>query len=330
MKDIYGRKIDYVRISVTDRCNLRCIYCVPECGIPSIPHEQILTYEEIEKLCMIFAELGVKKIKITGGEPLVRKNIDQLIHSIKNMNGIEEVTLTTNGILVKNQIDKLVAAGIDGINVSLDTLDTKHFAKLTRGGCVEDVLEGIESILRYPHITLKINCISNYISDDEVIEILQLAQKQCIHVRFIELMPLGDEKETGGTMNQVYNQESRIKKLVEDHYGRMYPYDEILGNGPSNYYSVEGFLGKIGFISAISHKFCEKCNRVRVTTEGHLKTCLQYDIGTHLRPLLREGENRDKIRDIIWETIQNKPKEHSFLEENISRRDHKLMSQIGG
>lgn len=330
MIDNYGRNIDYVRISVTERCNLRCVYCMPEKGIEQISHDEIIRYDEIIKLCSIFAKLGVKKIKLTGGEPLVRKGIDQLIKEIKGIEGIESVSITTNGILLEDNIDKLSKAGLDAINVSLDTLDATHFSLLTRGGKIEDVLSSMDKVLAYPNINLKTNCVSNNISDQEIMDIVLLAKNKNIHVRFIELMPIGMGKEMIDDDKQYIDQEQRIKDLLTANFGKIKEYEGKLGHGPSRYFEVEGFMGKVGFISAISHKFCDSCNRVRLSSKGYLKTCLQYDIGSDLLSLLRNGSSNQDIEDAIIKTIQRKPKAHGFLEKGIESGEQKSMSQIGG
>lgn len=333
MKDTYGRIIDYVRISVTDRCNLRCVYCMPEEGVPSVSHTNILTYDEISRICRIFARMGIKKIKLTGGEPLVRKNIAALVKEIKAIDGIEAVTLTTNGILLGDQAKELVDAGLNAVNISLDTLHAMNFKEITRGGNIQDVLNGIDKMLEYPEVPLKINCVPNYISDSEIIALAQLAQSRKLHVRFIELMPIGTGKEMVCQTEDVYNQESRIKKLLEKEYGILRPCEEVLGYGPSHYYDLEGFQGKIGFISAMSHKFCNQCNRVRLTAEGYLKTCLQYDVGENLFHLLRGQAEDEEIEKAVLCAIEKKPKAHEFLSMQDVHEDtveHKGMSQIGG
>ncbi len=330
MRDGYERVIDYVRISITDRCNLRCVYCMPEEGVELVSHNRILRYDEIIHLCRVFASLGVTKIKLTGGEPLVRKNIGSLISGIKDIEGIQEVTLTTNGILLEQLADGLVAAGIDAINISLDTLDADHFSAITRGGEVEKVQRGIRKMLEYPHVPVKINCVPNDISDEEIIEIAALAKHDKIHVRFIELMPIGTGKLLVQEQMEEYDQEARIKKLLENEFGLIAAYNSKLGNGPSQYYQLEGFRGKIGFISAMSHKFCNQCNRVRVTSEGYLKTCLQYDVGEDLFGLLREGGSDGEIVEKIQKAISKKPQAHEFLEQGVESSEHKSMSQIGG
>lgn len=210
MKDQYGRLIDYLRISVTDRCNLRCVYCMPEKGVTWIPHSEVLTYEELLTVGKAAAALGIKHIKITGGEPLLRKNVTEFIARLKKTKGIETVTLTTNGILLPNYIDQLSEAGIDGINISLDTLEEKKFRKLTRNGEVKDVWKGISSVLPYDQINMKINCVlAGKDWQKDAVRVAEIAKKYRIHVRFIELMPIQNQEEKG-------NLEEEIKALLED------------------------------------------------------------------------------------------------------------------
>ncbi len=325
MLDEFKREIDYVRISVTDRCNLRCIYCMPEEGVEFIPHVEILSYEEIIRLCQNFAKLGIKKVKITGGEPLVRKNLPYLIKSIKEIKGIENVTLTTNGVALADQVDELVKAGIDSINVSLDTLNQKHFKELTRFDKIEQVKKGIEEALKYENVTLKINCVPlNTDSDDDVMDLVSLAKDKLIHVRFIEVMPIGMGRKLEGFT------EDEIKELISKKYGPLTPYKASLGNGPAHYYKVDGFKGKIGFISAISHKFCSSCNRIRLTSDGYLKKCLQYASGTDLKKIIRSGLSDEELLKEIRLAIIDKPKEHHFNKKNLDKTEDRKMSQIGG
>lgn len=310
LKDKYNREIDYIRISITDRCNLRCVYCMPNEGVDFVPHENILTYEEIIRLCQSFAKLGIRKVKLTGGEPLVRKDLAYLIQSIKEIEGIEKVTVTTNGILLAEQMDSLAKAGVDGINISLDTLNAEHFAKLTRFDGLDRVKAGINEALKYKNVTLKINCVPlrQDNSDDNILSMVSLAKDNLLHVRFIEIMPIGFGKEL-----ESYSEE-QIKQIINSEYGSLVTYNEVLGNGPCHYFGIEGFQGKIGFISAISHQFCSSCDRIRLTSEGYLKTCLQYASGTDLKVLLRQGITDEELQDVIQTTVMQKPKEHHFKE----------------
>lgn len=324
MIDAQGRTIDYVRISVTDRCNLRCVYCMPENGIPMATHEDLLSFEEIERLCRILAEVGIKKVKLTGGEPLVRKDFVELVRKIKAIDGIEKVTLTTNGVLLEEKMEELAAAGINGINISLDTLNPKIFEEITRRDVFSEVYRGIQKALTYPDISLKLNCLPLGLEQQNLEEIAGLAKDNKIHVRFIEVMPIGQGK------NYKFLSETQIIEMLEKKYGEMMPFEEKLGYGPGHYYSIEGFQGKIGFISAISHKFCGSCNRIRLTAEGYLKSCLQYDTGRDLRKLLRTGATDEVIKEAIIQGIEEKPIEHIFLSGHIDQEEHHTMSQIGG
>lgn len=326
MHDIYNRKIDYIRISVTDRCNLRCTYCMPEQGIKTVEHKDILSYEEIIHLCEGFAKIGISKIKITGGEPLVRDNLAYLIKKIKGIQGINNVTLTTNGILLEEQIDSLVKAGIDAVNVSIDSLDESTYKNITRIGDINKVIRGIDKTLEYKNIAVKVNCVPiQGINDKEILDITRLAQNKNISVRFIEVMPIGFGKEINGV------NEEKIKEIIQENCGELIAYNKTMGNGPSNYYSLDNFQGKIGFISAVNHKFCNSCNRVRLTANGFLKTCLQYNEGQDLKALIRSGKSDEEIIKVIKNTIYNKPKENRFLEDNHSDNFEKnIMSQIGG
>lgn len=324
MLDIYNRKIDYIRISITDRCNLRCIYCMPEEGIKLIDHKEVLSYEEIIRLCRQFAKIGISKVKITGGEPLVRKDVHKLIKAIKEIDGIDNVTMTTNGILLENVIDDLVNAGLDAVNISIDTLREDRYREITRLGDINKVMRGIKKCLTYKNLKVKINCVPiKGENEEELLELINLCKDNDISIRFIEIMPIG----LGRNMKGFTDEE--IIEIVERNLGKLTPYHGKLGNGPSNYYSLEGYKGKIGFISAVNHKFCESCNRVRLTCEGFLKACLQYSIGTDLRELLRSGKSDEEILEAIKNTIYNKPEEHSF-NLIIEKEEQKAMSQIGG
>ena len=325
MLDKLNRKIDYLRISVIDRCNLRCVYCMPEEGIESIPHEEILTYDEILRICEIVSELGIRKIKITGGEPLVRKDIVNLIRDIKNIDNIEQVTLTTNGILLYEMLDDLYDAGIDAINISLDTLNKDNFKKITRRDGLEKVLMSIDKAYDLG-IRVKINCLA--IRDfnlGELVEIASFAKDREIDVRFIELMPIG----FGKKYTQIDNDE--ILYILESRFGTFETVTEKRENGPAKYYRNQNMKGCIGFISAISHEFCESCNRIRLTSSGFLKLCLHYNKGIDLKGPIRNGISDDDLKVLIHDTIWNKPLSHKFGHANGEQDiELKNMVQIGG
>ncbi|CDA10625.1 GTP 3',8-cyclase MoaA [Intestinibacter bartlettii] len=325
MLDKLNRKIDYLRISVIDRCNLRCVYCMPEEGIESIPHDEILTYDEILRICEIVSELGIRKIKITGGEPLVRKDIVNLIRDIKNIDKIEQVTLTTNGILLHEMLDDLYDAGIDAINISLDTLNKDNFKKITRRDGLEKVLMSIDKAYDLG-IRVKINCLA--IRDfnlREIVEIASFAKDREIDVRFIELMPIG----FGKKYTQIDNDE--ILSILESRFGTFEIVTEKRGNGPAKYYRNQNMKGCIGFISAISHEFCESCNRIRLTSSGFLKLCLHYNKGIDLKGPIRNGISDEDLKKLIHNTIWNKPISHKFGHANGEQDiELKNMVQIGG
>ena len=325
MLDKLNRKIDYLRISVIDRCNLRCVYCMPEEGIESIPHDEILTYDEILRICEIVSELGIRKIKITGGEPLVRKDIVNLIRDIKNIDKIEQVTLTTNGILLHEMLDDLYDAGIDAINISLDTLNKDNFKKITRRDGLEKVLMSIDKAYDLG-IRVKINCLA--IRDfnlSELVEIASFAKDREIDVRFIELMPIG----FGKKYTQIDNDE--ILSILESRFGTFEIVTEKRGNGPAKYYRNQNMKGCIGFISAISHEFCESCNRIRLTSSGFLKLCLHYNKGIDLKEPIRNGISDEDLKKLIHNTIWNKPISHKFGHANGEQDiELKNMVQIGG
>lgn len=324
MVDSYGRVIDYLRISVIDRCNLRCVYCMPEEGLELTSHEEVLTYDEIVRICRIMAQTGLKKIKLTGGEPLVRKNLPDLAKRLKAIPGIEKVTLTTNGVLLPQLMEELSEAGIDGINISLDTLDRELYSQIARRDQLEEVRKGMEAALAHPEISLKINCVPMGLPGQNLTEVAGLARDHKIHVRFIEMMPIGYGK------NYRFVSEKEIMGQLEAEFGKAVVFKGSLGNGPCHYYSFEGFQGKIGFISAISHKFCSECNRVRLTSQGFLKTCLQYNTGNDLKGPMRLGASDEELKKLIIKTINDKPVGHRFLEEDIINENNLNMSQIGG
>lgn len=324
MIDGHGRKIDYIRVSVTDRCNLRCIYCMPETGIQAFPEAEILSSEAIRMLAEIFGELGIRRIRLTGGEPLTRRDLPELVQSLKAEAGIEQVMLTTNGTGLKEQIRTLAQAGIDGINLSLDTRNRELYRDITGRDVFEKVWEGFLAVLEYPEISLKINCVPLGLPGQNVWELAELARDYPVHVRYIELMPLG----MGKRFSAVPEQEVRAE--LTQRFGEGIPFRERLGNGPARYYSFRGFRGKIGFISAVSHKFCSSCSRVRLTAGGFLKTCLQYETGVDLKALLQGGAGQEAIRRAVEEAVRRKPAGHQFGAREVECGEKKMMSQIGG
>lgn len=340
MDDKWGRKIDYMRISVTDRCNLRCRYCMPH-GIDSVPMAEILTLEEYARIAACGATMGIRKIKVTGGEPLVRLGCCDFIKMLKNTQGIEKVTITTNGILLEKYLDDLLGAGIDGINISLDTLDTDLYRALTGGGELKSVLRAIKEaakVCEERNVPVKINAVSLDLADvAEKLgcdykglgwpELLGLAEEYPLDVRFIEMMPIGFGKQFESVNHQEMLQ--YLEKQYPDLEKDVTPH----GYGPAIYYRIPGMKGSVGFISAIHGKFCENCNRVRLTSQGYLKSCLCYEDGADLRKILRRGgseEEKEKLlADTMKQAIWGKPAAHCF-EHPEQMTEHENMSRIGG
>ena len=321
MLDGQGRTIDYMRISITDRCNLRCRYCMPN-GISWVPMEQILTYEEIKALAIEAAELGIRKIKVTGGEPLVRKGCPSLVGMLKSVPGVEQVTLTTNGVYLEEYVEELKDHGLDAVNVSLDTLNPQHFYDITGRDDLKKVLDGIEAALR-EKIPLKVNVVlQKGQNEDEWMDLASLAKERKLDVRFIEMMPIG----YGRNYELIPNEE--ILRKLEVCYGPLKKDMQVHGNGPAVYYQVPGYEGSIGFISAMHGKFCQYCNRIRVTSTGEIKSCLCYEDRISVRDALRANDT-EEVRRRLALAIQNKPAAHKFeIQELIT--EQKEMSSIGG
>ena len=323
MKDKFGREIDYLRVSVTDNCNLRCIYCMDEKGNKFLNKDEKLTDDEIYKVVKESAKLGIKKVRITGGEPLVRPGVVSLISKINNIEGIEEIYLTTNGILLADMIDELSKNGLKGVNISLDSLKEDRFNKLTRVGNLHKVLEAIDKAIELG-VKVKVNTvIVNDINKDEIIDFVNLTKEKPIDVRFIELMPIGIAVNYKGATNE------EVLKFITERYPN---YEEVVrskSGGPASYIKVNGAKGKIGFISAMSNCFCEECNRIRLTPEGFLKQCLHFDYGVDLKSMLRSGIKDDDLKKVIYENIYDKPEKHLFLEKS-EHKELKFMNQIGG
>ena len=338
MQDGLGREIDYLRISVTDKCNLRCRYCMPPHGITPLAHEEILTLEEIFRLVGIMEQLGIRKVRLTGGEPMVRKNLPWLVEQIHGLCGIREIAMTTNGTLFAPQAKVYREAGLTAVNISLDTLDPERFRCITgcdradRAAGVDSVLRAIDAALEQ-QLKVKINCVPCVEMNGEDIEgIAALAADRPVDVRFIELMPIGCGKNYTGISSE------EILRRLEQHFGKAIAISEKvnMATGPAEYYQFPGFSGRIGFISPISHKFCRECNRVRLTCEGRLKLCLHYDRGLELKPLLRSGASDEEIGRQIIKALKEKPSEHHFREKAADggltdgAEEQRKMVQIGG
>ncbi len=325
MKDKFERDIKYMRISITDRCNLRCIYCVPT-ELENKTHDNILRYEEIINICKYAVELGITRFKVTGGEPLVRKGAVSFISELKNMKGVQQVTLTTNALLLGQYLDELKSAGIDGINISLDTCNEKTFNKITGSSGVSEILDVLKKCVDLG-IKTKINCVplKGY-NENDIYDLIEIARNNYIDVRFIEVMPIGFGKGFVGIKSLDIKKELLLK------YKNAIEIDERRGNGPANYIKIPNFKGCIGFIDAIHDKFCGSCNRVRLTSDGYFKPCLFYNGSVNLRDIIRQ-EGYSNIKEIMEKVIINKDKEH-YLDntsiENSSNIEENSMREIGG
>ncbi|MDU1052649.1 GTP 3',8-cyclase MoaA [Clostridium baratii] len=322
MLDKYGRNVDYLRISITDRCNLRCIYCMPEKGSSFQMEENILSNEEIYKIAKEAAKLGIRKVRLTGGEPLVRKGIVELIKKINSIDGIEEICLTTNGILLEENIDELYKSGLRKVNISLDTLNKEKYNKITRGGDINKVINAIDKCLDYG-IVVKLNVvIIKGINDDEILDLMNLTLDKKVDVRFIELMPIGEGKKFEGLSNEYIK--DYIKRLNID-----FDYEiRESKDGPAKYIKLKNSLGRVGFISPMSNCFCEDCNRIRITTEGTLKQCLNWKSGINLKKAVNSN-SEEELKKIIEKSIYNKPEKYLFKEESKDKEE-KFMNEIGG
>jgi len=324
--DNHFRIINYLRLSVTDRCNLRCIYCMPEEGIRFIPHDEILTYEEMRYIVNLCIRKGIRKVRLTGGEPLVRKDIIKFIRRICSLGGLEEITLTTNGVLLKEFAAPLRDCGICRINVSMDTLKPERFRQIARRDYFRQVWEGIDEAERVGINPIKINVVAlRGINADEIIDFARLTYRKPYHVRFIELMPVGEK-------NAWTAQRFISIREIQDRIQTLGPLDPVLSgslDGPADRYRLKGAKGEIGLIGALSHHFCENCNRLRLTADGHLRGCLFSDYECDIKTPLREGKGDGYLLNLISETILNKP-EDSGMGLITPRKCVRSMNSIGG
>jgi cyclic pyranopterin phosphate synthase len=322
LSDSFQRPIDYLRISVTDRCNLRCVYCMPTEGIDLLAHEDVLSYEEINRVAASAAELGIKKVRITGGEPLVRIGLSSLIRMLAGIEGIDDIALTTNGILLARYAEELKAAGLRRVNISLDTLKAEKFRLITRGGDLDDVLKGIEAANTTGLNPIKINVVvmAGY-NDDELLDFAGKTRDEGWHVRFIEHMPLNNEM--GGSS---FVSENEIRERLAP-LGKLEPCT-FKGNGPAKYYRLPQAKGTIGFITPISEHFCFNCNRLRLTADGKLRPCLLNEEEIDLRQPLRQGISADELKKLIKRAADSKPRKHK-LAEGLVPKDRPF-SQVGG
>ncbi|MDD4169900.1 MAG: GTP 3',8-cyclase MoaA [Desulfotomaculaceae bacterium] len=325
MKDTYHREINYLRVSVTDRCNLRCIYCMPPEGVQWIPHEDILKLEEIETVVKAAALIGVKKVRLTGGEPLLRRGLDDLIRSIAGIPNIDDIALTTNALLLPFCVKMLKESGLDRVNISLDTLRADRYREITRTGNLNGVWRGIDAAFESELLPVKINTVViRGFNDDEVVAMAGLTLEKPLHIRFIELMPIGPSN--SWTTGRFVPAEE-IMSIISTRLGQLIPAKKLVGNGPAQYYHIKDAPGTIGFITSMSEHFCRSCNRLRLTASGRLRPCLYDGHEVDLKTPLREGAGINEISNLIMKAVALKPDRHHMLD---GWQDKRGMSQIGG
>jgi len=328
--DRFGRTHDYLRISVTDQCNLRCVYCMPEEGLEFLPHDSMLTAEEIAKIVRVGARLGIRKIRITGGEPLVRRDIVDIVEGVASIPGIEDVSLTTNGLLLAGKAEALRRAGLRRVNISLDTLDASKFRLIARRGELRKVREGIEAAAAAGFSPIKLNCVLlKGMNDGEIDSFLRLSYEQPLHVRFIEYMPIGHDDEGWRSM---YLPLDRVREAAAALPWETEQVPDVKGNGPSEDWRFVGGRGSYGLIHPISDQFCAKCNRLRLTADGQLKPCLYWVDELNLRHAVDDEEELERL---FYRALDIKPENHEMAA-RLSReaQSHeptaRRMSQIGG
>lgn len=325
--DSYNRPIDYLRISVTDRCNLRCVYCMPSEGIVLMGADNILRYEELIRIAAIAVKHGITKIRITGGEPLIRKGIVELIEELAKLKGIVDLSLTTNGVLLEKFAFSLKKAGLTRVNVSLDSLNKERFHKITRGDFLESVLDGLEEAERAGLNPLKINCVAiKGFNDDEILDFALLTKKKPYHIRFIEYMPFEAQaawdRDKCISASQIMDKINSFQKLIP--LG-----DPEKRTGPARRYKFIDGIGEIGFINPVSDHFCGTCNRLRLTADGKLRTCLFSDAELDIKAAIRNGCTDREIEDLLFRAVKEKPERH-HISDNIFKKCSRTMNFIGG
>ena len=325
MIDKHSRKISYLRVSVTDLCNLRCVYCMPPGGSELSDREEILSLEEILKIIKHGVSLGVNKIRLTGGEPLVRRGITSLIKQISDIEGINDIALTTNGVYLKEYAETLKNSGLSRLNISLDTMQADRFADITRGGNIQEVFDGVEEVLKVGFTGTKMNTvIMRGQNDDEILDFVRYILERDIELRFIELMASGWKNMVD---EERYIPSSEIMEKINE-VGELIPVNERVGGGPATIYRIKGSLGSIGFISAVSNPFCSTCNRLRLTSDGKLRSCLLSGGEVNVKTLLRsshldEDELAEELTKAFIKVTTMKPIVHSG-------KNKAVMNQIGG
>lgn len=323
--DRYNRNLNYLRLSIIDRCNLKCIYCVPHKLIPKLPHKEILSYEEILRIIKVGVRLGISKVRITGGEPLVRKGVFDFLNQLTGIDGLVDVSLTTNGVLLKDNIDKIKSVGIKRINISVDTLNRKKFSQITGYDLFDKVWEGIELAQKMGFDPIKLNVVPlKGINDDELIDIARLSLIYPFHIRFIEYMPMG--------ANRINRNQHLLAQEIKDiisKIGKLIPVEKDTNDGPAERFRFENSLGEIGLIRPISRHFCNTCNRLRLSANGQLRPCLLSDNQEDLKKLLRKGGSDDELAEVFFKVVRQKPSEHNLSVDNPPKVSAQ-MSTIGG
>ena len=323
--DKYNRHLNYLRISITDRCNLQCMYCMPPGFISRLPHNEILRYEEIIRIIKVGISLGISKIRITGGEPLVRKGVYDFLEQLADMDGLRDIALTTNGVSLKDNIEKIKAAGIKRINISLDTLSRNKYKEITGHDRFDQVWEGIELAHKNGFDPIKLNMVAlSGVNDDELADFARLSFSYPFHIRFIEYMPIGKSRMKYGPLLLVPEIKKRISTI-----GKLIPVKNSINDGPAERYKFEGARGEIGFIGALSHHFCNRCNRLRLTASGQLRPCLLSDHHEDLKSLLRKGCSDEELAEIFLAAVHHKPSDHNLSTSN-PEKVLSQMSSIGG
>jgi len=327
MQDGFHREINYLRVSVTDRCNLRCFYCMPPHGVPTIPHAEVLRLEEMTRLVQAAALVGVKKVRVTGGEPLVRKGLTAFVEALAAIPEIDDLALTTNGILLAERAKELKAAGLKRVNVSLDSLRPEKYARITRGGDLAKVWAGIEAALALEMHPVKLNTVLlKGFNDDEIVALAALTLRFPLHVRFIELMPLGACRPWAA---DYFLSAGEAWETIEKNLGSLHEVRKLVGSGPARYYRLAGAPGTVGFITAVSDHFCDRCNRLRLTAGGGLRACLYDERELDVKAALRRGASLEELARLVVRAIAGKPGRHR-LGEAGEGGGQKAMSRIGG
>jgi cyclic pyranopterin phosphate synthase len=326
MQDGFGRRIEYLRISVTDKCNLRCVYCMPLEGLPWLKREDLLSYEEITEIVTVMAGMGLRRLRITGGEPLVRRDLATLVRKLRAIPGIDDLALSTNAVLLEEQADELRAAGVDRLNVSLDSLRPERIDAISRRpGSAAGVLRGLEAAERAGFAPIKINCVvMRGRNHDEVADFAAITRERPWHIRFIEVMPTGDN--LGVSRDEFVSSDEILARVGE--IGDLQPVAGPAGNGPARYFAFPGAAGTIGVITPMSHNYCGTCNRMRLTADGQLRPCLFGDLQTNLRDPLRRGE---PLLPLVRQTLRIKPERHWLVQGSDAGSGGLMaLSQVGG